>query len=246
MISVAIEYKPLGFLRKRRINTSLPVRWSEMTPIQIAAIPRLHRGELDDRKILQIFLGVKKSIARHIDHFQSYYILRNLKYIKEAEPIAKFVVKDIQGFKAPDDKLKDVTFGAFIFGDTYFQNYIGGKKEDLDKFIASFYCNEKGFSEKDIETNAAIIALADISVREAIAINYGLVREWLAKAYPFVFQKSVSGKKRAKNSGWVAVFDRLVQNDLANQDKYSQLPVSTVLRNLNIKMEDYIKNGGKV
>lgn len=246
MIAITIEYRPLGFLWKRRIDKHLPARWSEMTPQQIVAIPQLAHGTIDDRRLLQIFLGIKRSIAKRIDSYQRFCILQNLKYLKEPEPISKFVIKKVIGFKAPANHLKNITFGAFIFGDTYYQNYITGKKEDMNRFIACFYYNRFGFKEQNIEMNARLIGLSDLLVREAIAVNYGLIREWLAKAYPYVFQKAESGNKSKKGGGWVRVFDKLIQNDLANQDKYSLLPVSTVLRYLNIKTEEYLKNGGKI
>jgi hypothetical protein len=244
MIAITLEYRPLGFLWRRKLNKHMPARWSEMTARQMIAIPELTHGTIDDFKLLQIFIGIKKSIAKRLGGYQRFCLLQNLKYIKDLEPLSNFVINRIFGFHAPKNRLKDVSFGAFIFGDTYYQNYVSGKKEDLNKFIACFYYSRLGFKEKNIEINARLIGLSDILVREAVAVNYGLIREWLAKAYPYVFQKAEHSNKRSK--GWVGVFDMLVKDDLANQDKWSKLPVSTVLRNLNLKIEDYLKNGGKV
>lgn len=246
MIAVTVRYKPFGFFWERTLEKRLPARWSEMTSQQIAAIPHLQRGTIDEFKLLHIFLGIKKSIAKRIDSYQRYCILRNLKYIKEPEPLGKFVIKRLVGFKAPEDQLKNITFGAFIFGDTYYQNYICGKNDDLNRFIACFYYNRFGFREKNIEVNARIIGLTDIAVREAVAINYALIREWLAKAYPYVFQKAEEGQKQAKSNGWVGVFDAVVGDDLVNQEKYSEKPLSMILRFLNRKTKEYYKNGGKV
>lgn len=244
MITVELEYRPFAFIPLvRRVEKRLPSRWSEMKPDQIIAIPSLQRDLLDDRKILQIFLGIKRSIAKRIDNYQILHILRNLKYIREPEPLGSFVIKKIMGFNAPDDNLKGITFGAFIFADTYYQNYLGGKREDLARFIACLYTDRKGFNEKLIERHAKIIRGAGFTTCEAIAINYALVREWLARAYPYVFQKVEQGKAD-KSKGWVGIFDMLVENDLGNQDKYAQLPVSTVLRYLNNRTKNYYKNGG--
>jgi hypothetical protein len=242
MIAITIEYKPFGFFRRRKLNTGLPEQWSEMTPKQIAAIPRIQSGKIDDSKLLQIFLGIKRSIAKRVGSYQKYCILRNLKYIAKPEPVGTFKIKKIVGFKAPGDHLEGITFGAFIFGDTYYQNYIAGRKEDLNRFIACFYYSWLGFNDKKIERNARIIGLVDLSIREAIAINYALIREYLAKAYPYVFQKAEKNKLN-KSQGWVAVFDRLVQNDFGNQDKYALFPVSTVLRHLNNLLKEQYKNG---
>jgi hypothetical protein len=246
MIAITVQYKPFGFFWKRTLETWLPARWSEMTARQIAAIPDLQSGRIDDSKLLHIFLGIKRHIAKRIDSYSKYCILRNLKYIAEPEPFGNFVIKTIVGFKAPGNQLKGVTFGAFIFGDTYYQNYLAGKKEDLNRFIACFYVNRHGFNDKNIETNAKIIGLVDIRIREAVAINYVLIREWLAMAYPYVFQKAEAGQKQEKSTGWVGVFDAVVGDDIANQEKYSEKPLSMILRFLNRKTKEYYKNGGKV
>lgn len=247
MISIAIEYKPLWFLPWRRhIDTKLPARWSELSQEQIIAIPGMNRGRISEQKLLQVFLGIKKSIAKRIDSYQAHCILRNIKYIQEIEAVATFLVHDIAGLKAPDPQLKGITFGAFIYGDTYFQNYMNGKRDDLNRFIACFYYDKKGFDEKLIESRAKILRVTDIARREAIAMNYGLIREWLARAYPYVFRKTEPGEKHEKSKGWVAVFDMIVANDLVNQERYAMQPVNTVLRYLNRKTKEFYKNGGKV
>ncbi len=245
MISVEIEYRPFTFIPwTRRIEKKLPSRWSEMNAAQIASIPDLQLGQISDVKLLQLFVGLKKSIAKRIDSYQAYCITRNLKYISRPEPLNYFVIKKIGGFKAPEKNLKGVTFGAFVFGDTYYQNYINGKREDINRFIACFYTDSRGFDDKLIDLHADILKGSKVGTREAIAINYGLIREWLALAYPYVFQKGEPNS--AKSKGWVDVFDMIVANDLGNQDKYSQLPVSTVLRYLNNKTKDFYKYGSKV
>jgi hypothetical protein len=246
MIPVALEYRPFGFLWRRRLETKLPARWSELTPLQISSIPDLQRDKLDEIKLLEIFLGVKRKIARRVDSYQRYCILRNLKYISQPEPVGNFIIKSIAGFSAPEKNLKGVTFGAFIFGDTYYQNYITGRKEDLNRFIACYYLPEGKFDDRQIESHARIISETDLPVREAIAINYALIREWMARAYPYVFQKVENGKKAENSKGWVAVFDMVVGDDIVNEDKYAEKSLSSMLRYLNRKTKEYYKNGSKI
>jgi len=247
MIAVTLEYRPFTLIPWiRKIDAKFPSRWSELKPVQIVAIPRLQRGLLTDVKMLQIFLGIKKNVAKRIESYQTYYVFQNLKFIREPGPLSTFVIKNIMGYKAPRDRLEGVSFGAFMFGDTYYQNYIGGKLEDLNRFIASFYTDKKGFAEDRIQDIAKIIKVSDPAKREAIAINYALIRAWLRDSYPWVFQKADEMSESDRKGGWVGVFDRLVKDDLANQDKYAKLPVSAVLRHLNIIMKEYYKYGGKV
>lgn len=245
MIPVEIEYRPFSFIPWTiRVEKKLPVRWSELSQEQISFIPFLNSGT-SDRMLLEVFLGLRKGIAKRMDDYQAFCIARLLKFLSAPEPLDRFMVHKIAGFKAPGRGLKGVTFGAFIFGDSYFQSYMEGKESSLDLFIASFYTGRRGFDENMLDKNAIAIRKKSMELRQAIAINYGLIREWLAITYPFVFQKPESGKKD-NTKGWVGVFDILIKDDLANQDKYATLPVSTVLRNLNNRLANYYKNGGEV
>lgn len=247
MIAVDISYRPFDILRwTRTINAKLPARWSELTQEQMARVPDLQSEKLDDDKAIALFLGVHRAIARKLDSYHKFCILRNLKYLFSIEPLDKFLIKEISGLRAPDDRLRGVTFGAFIFADSYFDSYLHGKKEDLDKFIASLYTGECGFSEKLIEVNAGIIRKESRFLREAIGVNYALIREWLARVYPNCFEKPEPGSKKKNQKGWVAVFDAVVGNDIVNQDRYALLPVNQVLRYLNERTKNYYKNGSKV
>jgi hypothetical protein len=246
MIVITLEYKPYGFFGKKRFNKELPARWAEMTPNQLAVIPDMRRGILDETKLLNIFLGIRKSLIKRIDSYQRYCILKELQFINKPEAYEKFIISKILWYKAPAPFLKDITFGAFMFGDTYYQNYLSGTTGDLNRFIACFYYDKKGFNEKYIEDNAFKIGLIDLKTREAIAINYALIREWLAKAYPFVFEQGHIRYKAEKSRGWVGVFDAIVADDISNSEKYAEKPLSTILRYLNRKTKEYYKHGSNV
>lgn len=247
MIPVTIEYRPLPFIpHTRHLETMLPARWSELTTDQFMSVPDLLRDKLDETKQISIFLHVSAKIASRMDNYQKYCILRNLKYVAKPEALDSFYIPEICGLKAPGPKLYGVTWAAFIFGDTYFQNYQNGDKKALDKFIACYYLPESGFNSNLIESNATLIRNTPNLLREAVAINYGLIRNWLAKSYPWCFEKNEEGKKPSRQAGWVEVHDRLVGADIANGDRYLALPVSTVLRFLNTTLKDYHRNGSQI
>lgn len=248
MIAVAIQYRPVSLIPwTRTIDVRMPSRWSEMNEEQVASVPELYSGKLPEKEAIRLFLGVSGVIAGKLDSYQRFSILRQLKYIKETEPLSYFAIKELAGFNAPGNKLAGITFGQFIFGDSYFSNYVAGKREDLDRFIACYYTGENGFNEDEIDAHARIISEERYSLREAIGINYMLIREWLAKAYPYCFEKATENtKKKKRDGGWVMVYDRLVENDFGNAEKYALKPVHEVLRYLNNKTKNFYKNGGKV
>ena len=243
MIPVIIEYKPVPFLSwKSKIEAQMPARWNDLSQRQLELAPYLKDDEADEKKVLQIFLDIPRRVAKRLDSYQAFCITRNLRFLHRAEPVSRFVIRKIAGYKGPGDKLHGVTFGAFIFGDTYFQEYIAGKKEYLDLFIACYYLGDGKFDEKDVGRRARAISRKGIKTREAIALNYLMIREWLGRVYQNVFEKrEITDGKR--DAGWLAVHDRLVGDDLTKQDAWATLPVSTVLRHLNRKIKEVQKYG---
>lgn len=246
MIPVAIEYRPSRFFRwQRTVECRMPAHWYELTPRQLEAVVCYLLQKSTEDHLLRIMLGVRRSIFRMMSSYEKFVIFRNLQYIEELDSCNRFIIERLGRFHAPGPRLQDVTFGAFIFGDTYFQDYLTAADDKragcLNRFIACFYLKGK-FSDKEIERNARRISHVSLRKRMAIAKNYTLIREWLARAYPNVFQK-VDEKSARKAAGWVAVFDAVVGDDVVNSERYAQMPLSTVLRFLNRKTKEYLKNG---
>lgn len=241
MTGIVIQYRPIGFLPfTRRRTFNLPAKWNELNGRQMESIYLAWDPRADENKLVRLFLGVSDLFVRKLDSYQKYSILRQLRYLNNIDFCDKFIIKKIGKFYAPDRYLKNVTFGQFIFGDTYFDSYSGGKREDLDRFIACYYTRGL-FSEKDIEHNAMLIAREGIRKREAIALNYRLIREWLAKRYPNVFEKKNLQKKKDRSNGWVGVFDKIVGDNITDTDKYANAPLSHILRYIEAKIVEYQK-----
>lgn len=241
MTEIAVQYRPVNFLPfTRRRNFFMPAKWSELNDLQLESISLAWDPKADQNKLIGLFLGVSKIFVRKLDEYQKFCILRQLRYLNSVDICDKFIIQRIGKLKAPERYLKNVTFGQFVFGDTYFQNYIDGRRKDLDRFIACYYTRGK-FSEKNIEKDAAIIARENIDKREAIVLNYRLVREWLARRYRNVFEKAEAGKKKDKTNGWVGVFDAIVGDNITDTDRYADAPLSQVLRYLDAKIVEYQK-----
>lgn len=245
MTSITIEYKPLSFLPRRTASFNMPSDWNELTRAQIAAIPLLRRGMLSAKKVLRIFSDIKRSVLRKIDSYSISILLNELGFLNTPGATSTFLIKKLGAFKAPDDKMRNVSFGQFMYADTYFQSYIDGKTDDLSRFVACLYVNGKGFKEKSINANASIIKTISPVKLEAIAVNYTLIREWLAASYPYVFSRS-EGRKKKNSPGWVALFDQVVGTDIVNSDKYARKPVNEMLRFLNNQQKEYYRNGRNI
>ena len=246
MTIVEMEYRPFGLLSARRMIAKMPTGWNDLSGPQFIALNRNAIKRKDEVHLITILLSVKKSIAKRLDAYQRFSILRNLDFIHTPSPIDRFIINEIAGLVAPEAKLRNFPFGAFMYGDTYFQDFAAGKPGALDKFIACFYQDRnKGFNPEAIEEHAKKISSIELDTRKAIAHNYVMLRTWLSKAFPYIFQKGTDQDKQSKDAGWVGVYDIIVGDDIVNHESYARIPTMTMLRYLNRKTKEYYKNGGR-
>jgi hypothetical protein len=201
--------------------------------------------------------GIKKSTINKLDEYQRYQLMILFEPFTLVAPYNEFIIPRIDTwttqFFAPKPNLSHITFAQFIFIESYFVSYQTDKKPlDLYKFVASLYLPQsRAFSEDDISAGELYFAKVKQEILEAVVINYVLIKEWLANAYPMVFQKEdedngdepqkKSLKKPNNNSGWLKIFESVVGDDLVNHDRYAILPLHNVLRWMSNKIIENIK-----
>lgn len=251
MIEIKLTYKPYRLLKTiREINGQFPSEFEELKPEQLVAISRVMKESISDIDFLKIMTGIKKNRIKKLDQYQQYKLIQLFMPLTEIKPYHDFIITFIcsgsNQYFAPGAKLSDITFGQFIFMESYFSNYQTEKsKPDLHKFVASLYLQESTpFEEKAIKSDMVQIGKIEESVLEAIALNYIFIKEWLALAYPLLFSQSKEQEEKPDNqkqinrSSWVKVFESVVGDDIINQDKYAALPVHTVFRWMTNKIKE--------
>ncbi len=237
MLTIEVKYRPVIWLPfNRKVESKVPQNWGDVSQKQLIAIACLYKSAISDITFLKSMSGLKKRILNKLSDFERYKLMEIFEFVGNQKPYHEFIIKKLQVrslsakqskgacLLAPQPKLKGVTFGQFIFADTYFANYQQSNDEtDLNKFIASLYLgkNEK-FEERLIQEIFLCIGKLDVNIRQSVALNYQLIHEWLALAYPLIFQKlastasrSASGalneekdatKKPIDNNSWIKVF----------------------------------------
>jgi len=238
MTEVFLEYRPLRWVNHvRRIKALHPDRWEELTAVQLIAAACVYKGTISDDSLIASMLSLKKRAVRRLSAYQKICIIDLLHFMATYKPYYTFIIPSIAGYACPQPRLKNETFGCFIFAETYFDRYTAtSEPEFLSKFIACLY-RDRPFDEADIARRAAAIAKEPLANREAIFINYILIREWLVETYPNVF-KPADDKRKKEKSSWLDVYDTLVGDNLTRQKEYSELPVSTVLRYLDKRIKN--------
>lgn len=245
MKSIEFRYKTIGITRK--ISALLPERWDELTTNQLVLISRNYLTEVDETEILCSMLGIKRSIAAMLDDFQRFCIAMELDFMDNFKPHYAFIIHKLNGLSAPRPRLEGLSFGQFMFVDTYYEVAItSDDPEHLNKFIACLYLPEgKPFNEQLIEDRTDYVKLLfKPEEKTAISLNYRLVKEWICERYPLLFRKQVAEpvqnkkEKLERGSNWVKVYESLVGDDIVNQDRYAALPVHTVFRYLTQKLKE--------
>lgn len=244
---VKVEYKLFGLIPFRWKRT-IPEQWNEVTPEQLVTLAKLYLNEIDDGQMIASFYRIPKWIALRMPPFYQFLLTHELDFIADFKPCNRFMIKKFAGLNAPRPRLEGMTFGQFIFVDTYFEEYAtDANPVSLHKFIASLYTQpKKPFSDKQIIRQSGLIARQDATEMQAIVINYRLIREWLMEAYPVIFSKGKEkeGTKepvKRNKQGWLDVLDSLVDDDIVNFDKYAKMPLHNVLRYMSKKIKKNAK-----
>jgi len=245
---ISLQYQLLGF--KYNIGTSLPESWSELTPKQLIAVAKNHSVDANETLLLAALLGIKEKHARRMDDYQRFCIARELKFMQDFKPMYSFIIRAIKGLSAPRPRLEGMSFGQFMYVDTYHEVAVmADDPAQLNKFVACLYLPDgKPFDEKLIQVRADRVALFLLpEEKTAISLNYRLVKEWICKQYPILFKTpsddSVAASvaepvEASRGSDWVKVYESLVGEDIVNQQKYAELPVHTVFRFLTQKLKE--------
>jgi len=258
MVNIIFEYQPFSFLKyTRKINGAFPSTFEELKPSQFISIASLINQRISETDFLNSMTGIRKFMINKLEDYYLYVLMNLFEPFTEIKPYNAFIIPQIKTpgktLFSPKHQLAGMTFGQFIFVESYFTSYQADKNPvDLHKFIASLYLPKlQPFNEDKIAFYTLHISRIKPEILDAIVINYVLIKEWLALAYPLVFQHDEENneppepkthKKPNNNSGWLKIFESVIGDDLIHHDLYALLPLHNVLRWMTTKIKENIKH----
>lgn len=237
MTPITLDYCPVRWLRySRKLNCQHPDNWSELSAKQLIAAVRVMQETITDDELIASMLNIKKRLVKRLSAYQKFCIIDLLGFLETHDPYYKFILPAIGKFIRPQPRLKDETFGTFIFAETYFEKYAATRdREYLAKFVACYY-RAGPFREQDLNPNSIIISKLPFFEQEAIYVNYYLIRQWYTEMYPEVFRPAGDQSKKEKST-WIDVYDAIVGDDIVKEAEYADLPISAVLRYLDKRIK---------
>lgn len=271
MKKVTIEYRSWWHTVNRTVM--LPERWEELAAVQFIAAIRLWMGEVSEAEFLRVTCGFSKAVMRRMDDFQLFALTKEMEWVRNVRrPHNRFIIERLPGTElyAPAAKLKGCTLQQFMTFDSFFSLYVahsandkdnaqGAATEALNSFVASLYRREdEYFSVREaqiavgrtdgvrlvvMDEHLTFIAPMAQAVKEAVAINYVLIRSWLAKAYPHLFpegeEEGVNNAPRAaKPVDWLKVFDAFVGDNIGDIEKFKAMQATDAFRIMNRRIRD--------
>ena len=250
MNTINLKYRPVSWLPfTREITGCFPQEYSNLSAAQFIAVIKLMNGALGENDFISQMTGIPARIVKKLAPFFRFKIMELFSGFNAVKPHNDFIIKSITAagktFFPPKAKLKEMTFGQFIFVETLYDAWAENKTpDDMWRFIASLYIlSGTVFSEKMIDENYYYFSKTKPEITEAIAVNWKLITDWLADAYPLVFMKGADTETPVKkqSNGWIKIFDSIVGDNITDSDRYAALPVNNVLRYMIAKIKENMK-----
>lgn len=238
MREIVVERRIFG--RRLRARRAVPSSWSEMSEEGMRAFGEVLAGKADDVSFFKGMFSLPWWAS--LSSWQMYCIMDCMGFLTDMSVgIDRFLIGSLCGgrLSAPERRLNGVTLMQWMMVDTYFSKYARHESDEmLDLFVAHLY-TVKGVSfEKAVDVDA--VRCESRGVKLAVAVNFGLVKNWLSKGFPFLFPEGDGDGKggTVKGTQWLDVFDAFVGDDVAMIDRYERLPVLTAFRILNRRILD--------
>ena len=265
MRKVTLEYKRL--LRWVNTDIMVPESWRELSASQFVAVCHLYLGDGSEESFISAFFSLPLGIIRRMDSYHRFKLSELVQWISDfCAPHNTFLIPELSGhLYAPDPKLKGVCLQQFVMADTFFIRYMSSKDDmDLNRMISCLYLrsNECFFIEQaptrrhwwnkdlkilDIEERSGELSSLNKDLRYAIFLNFILIKNWLSKAFPYLFQESGDTppvKKHVKPPvNWIKVLDAFVGDKITEYDKFLMLPATTAFRIMNTRIMEGLKHG---
>lgn len=252
MINIVVSDNGPWWRRKMKLHRlSHPNHWNEVTPKQMEALGKMMTRQISEEKLLMVFLSAPSRVIKKLDEYCRFKLSNLLDFVGTREPVDHFIIQKIRGRKAPEPKLANMTFGEFMYVDTFFLDYSASDSDQslIRKLAAYLYRKHVNHERPEFNGKAEESWTRKLKEWElqVIVFNYGLVRVWLEKSFPAVFAQKSSGSGTGKSggNGWIDVFDSIVGDDIIHSDDYAQKPVIEVLRFLNNRIKESRKNRRK-
>lgn len=240
--------------KKKVYERDIATEWSELDAEGMKLAALLWSGGLQQGQLIAEYYGIPMSVVAAMDEYLTFCLMELTKWMARLDDaVDDFKIVALPGteYSAPGPRLGGCTLEQFMMADTYFQRYaIGQKADDLTLFIAALY-HARRKRDDDMDAKVSAVEGMEETVRQAVFLNFILVRRWLSRSYPYLFppqqeaddddgeEKRTKRKKRPKPQAtdWLAIFDAFMGDDVAFIERYKRMSALDAFRLMNRRIK---------
>lgn len=248
MKHVKITYK------KKEYERDIATEWSELDGEGMKLAAQLWCGGLRSDCLISEYYKIPLNVVHVLGDYLTYCLLELTGWIQRLDDaVDDFKIELLPDtiYFAPGARLSGCTLEQFMVADTHFQRYaISQDADHLTLFIAALY-HAKRQRDDDMDAKVKVVEGLDETVRQAVFLNFILVRRWLSRSYPYLFppqqetddddgeDKRTKRKKRPKPQAtdWLAIFDAFMGDDVAFIERYKRMSALDAFRLMNRRIK---------
>lgn len=203
--------------------------------------------------------AIKKGYIKRFSRQDAYFLSETLNWMFHVEEKRKKVtytlsnslsrnllgkIKRPRGLSplyGPADLLRDVSAIEFAKAHVRYESYVNtGDVRELNRMVATLYRPKKkgsklNYSDHLAERTALSMPMVPIQQRYAVFLFFQGCLWHLKKMYPLPFSQQPQPSEGA-GYGWAGIFRALTDGKIADIDRVMELPIHTVLMDLNEKI----------
>ncbi len=232
----------------------IPASFDELDSDGLQLAAGLWTGSIHHDTLLARFYGVPLTVVHDLDSYLVYCLTQLTSWMRRLDDdVDNFKIAKLPGtaYFAPGPRLGGCTLEQFMVADTHFQRYaITSDADHLTAFIASLY-HAQHRRDDDIDAKITAVEQLPDTVRQAIFLNFILIRRWLSRSYPYLFPPQADDgddsdeqpnskrklNKKPRPTDWLAIFDAFMGDDVAFIERYKRMAAIDAFRLMNRRIK---------
>ena len=229
----------------------IPTEWDELDAPGIQLAAQLWTRAIPHADLLSRFYGIPLTVVHALDSYLVYCLTQLTTWMRRLDDaVDNFKIAELpdSGYFAPGPRLSGCTLEQFMVADTHFQRYsITADPDHLTVFIASLY-HARRRRDDDIDAKVSVVERLPDAVRQAVFLNFILIRRWLSRSYPYLFPPPTTDAddtddepkrklKKPRPTDWLAIFDAFMGDDVAFIERYKRMAAIDAFRLMNRRIK---------
>jgi hypothetical protein len=254
MKSIEINYKAKR--TENKLTFQLPERWEELTTEQLTMIADVlfYQPNEGFSKILLIpslggldkkeYLLFMRAVEDNEEMLEAAAVLHDaLDWVFEPGKIEESLIVEYEDWEGPAGLLDNLTFDQYYLAEAAYASFIESKNEsDLNDLISVLYMpKNQEFREARLPFVKRSVAQWPLDVREAMLLNFHLLRNAFADRYSAFYGKEQDTDKKSDPFWGIRVKEMLAGEVWGSVTTLGARPVHEVFTTLIMKLNDNVQ-----